>query len=77
MSKFICPKCKTEFNIFRHGGGRELANMFDIELLGEVPIDPEIANACDNGTPFVKNFQQSATAKILENITNKLQHIVE
>jgi len=67
MSGFLCPKCNTVTYIFRSGGGRELCKQMKVPFLGVIPIDPDIAYACDVGKPFVRDFPESpATRKILE-----------
>ncbi len=53
MSTFICPHCGTESQIFGHGGARQCAEKLGVPFLGEVPLDIEIREMSDGGTPVV------------------------
>src|SRR5438552_13104956 len=46
MSYFVGDDGK-KYEIFRHGGGKKLANQAGVAFLGEVPIDPRVAEWCD------------------------------
>ncbi|MCK5835474.1 MAG: Mrp/NBP35 family ATP-binding protein, partial [Lentisphaeria bacterium] len=76
MSGFKCPCCDTITEIFQGAGGEHLAKEMDVKFLGKIPIEPEIAKACDSGKPYVSAFADSLTAKcfeeIVDNITTKL-----
>ena len=63
MSGFCCPHCNEITHIFREGGGKKLAEQMKVPFLGSVPIDPAIAEAGDKGTPFVRAFANSESAK--------------
>jgi ATP-binding protein involved in chromosome partitioning len=39
--------------VFGTGGGERLANELGVPLLGSVPLDPELRQACDEGRPYV------------------------
>jgi ATP-binding protein involved in chromosome partitioning len=62
MSGFTCPHCGKSTEIFRHGGGRKAAEELGVPFLGEVPLDPALAEAGDRGNPLI-----SATPGALEN----------
>jgi Mrp family chromosome partitioning ATPase len=68
MSGFCCPKCNEITHIFREGGGKKLAEEMNVKFLGSVPIDPAIAEAGDKGTPFVRAFANSQSAKAFAEI---------
>ena len=52
MSGFVCPHCAECTAIFSKGGGARLAAMYECPFLGEVPIDPAISLAEDEGRAF-------------------------
>ncbi len=52
------------YEIFRHGGGQKLAAAADVPFLGEIPIDPKVAECGDNGDPIVHRYPDSASAKM-------------
>lgn len=77
MSGFVCPHCNTTVDIFKSGGGEELALQVNVPFLGKVPIDPQIVEASDEGKPFVYFYGKTETAKRFEEIVAKLIDTVE
>lgn len=53
MSGLVCPHCAQEIEIFKKGGGRKLAEKYDLHFLGAIPLDPTTVVASDLGTPVV------------------------
>ena len=53
MSTHICSNCKHEESIFGDGGGVNLANEFNVDLLCNIPLDTSIRVQTDDGTPSV------------------------
>jgi ATP-binding protein involved in chromosome partitioning len=51
------------YEIFRHGGGKKLAEASGVPFLGEVPIDPRVAECGDTGAPIVQKYPDSSVAK--------------
>jgi ATP-binding protein involved in chromosome partitioning len=43
MASFTCPDCGSSHDLFGTGGGTELAEALDTELLGRIPIDTAAA----------------------------------
>ncbi len=68
MSGFVCPKCGEITAILRSGGGRRMADDFCVPFLGSIPMDPKIAEACDEGQAFVQRFAGSPTAALMQDI---------
>lgn len=62
MSYFVCDQCNKRHDIFRSGGGRRIAEATGIPLLGEIPIDPRVAEGGDGGVPIVKSHPDSPAA---------------
>jgi ATP-binding protein involved in chromosome partitioning len=62
MSYFISDDGKRH-EIFRHGGGRKLAAETGVPFLGEIPIDPRVAECGDAGEPIVRRYPDSTVAK--------------
>jgi ATP-binding protein involved in chromosome partitioning len=73
MSGFVCPKCGTETNIFKVGGGRKIADDLSVPFLGSIPIDPEICRDSDNGMPFITEHMDSPATKAFSEIVKKIQ----
>ena len=51
MSYFVCPDTGKQYDIFGRGGGAQVAEQYDLPLLGEIPIDPAIREGGDAGRP--------------------------
>jgi ATP-binding protein involved in chromosome partitioning len=62
MSYFVGEDGKR-YEIFRHGGGKKLAADVGVPFLGEVPIDPRVAECGDQGEPIVRKYPDSPVAK--------------
>ena len=72
MAGFICPHCNHRINIFRQGGGKQLAQDFNVPFLGSIPIDSTLVSACDSGKPLISFDSQSTTAQMLNTIFESL-----
>lgn len=53
MSGLVCPHCHQKIDVFKHGGGEELAKKDNIPFLGAIPLDAQAVVAADNGVPVV------------------------
>lgn len=53
MSGLACPHCGKIIDLFKQGGGKELADQYGLEFLGAIPLDPATVVAGDMGTPVV------------------------
>jgi ATP-binding protein involved in chromosome partitioning len=62
--------------LFGQGGGKETADNLETELLGEIPLDPNIRVGCDQGIPIVISDPDSQAAieimKVARQIISKL-----
>jgi ATP-binding protein involved in chromosome partitioning len=62
MSYFVGDDGKR-YEIFRHGGGKKLAEAALVPFLGEIPIDPRVAECGDQGEPIVHRHPDSPIAR--------------
>ena len=62
MSYFVGDDGKR-YDIFRRGGGQKLASEAGVPLLGELPMDPRVAECGDNGEPITRKYPDSPIAK--------------
>jgi ATP-binding protein involved in chromosome partitioning len=62
MSYFMGADGKR-YEIFGHGGGKKLAAEAGVPFLGEIPIDPRVAECGDTGDPIVHKYAESPVAK--------------
>lgn len=62
----------TRMDIFGSGGGEMLARETNTTFLGKVPIDQNVRIGGDTGKPIVASFPESAVAKSLQEISQKI-----
>ncbi|MBX9681234.1 MAG: Mrp/NBP35 family ATP-binding protein [Gemmataceae bacterium] len=62
MSYFVGADGKR-YEIFRHGGGKKLAQEAGVPFLGEIPIDPQVAESGDAGDPIVHRVPDHTVSK--------------
>jgi len=72
MSGFACPRCGEITPILRSGGGRRLAEDMGVPFLGVIPLDPKIAEACDEGHAYIGRYAESPTATVMRGIVARL-----
>ena len=53
MSGLFCPHCHEEIELFKKGGGKDLADRYGLKFLGAIPLDPATVVAADRGVPVV------------------------
>src|SRR6202051_152972 len=63
MAYFNCPHCQERVDIFGHGEGRKLAELYGVPLLGEIEIDPQIRIGGDSGKPVASLGENAPGAK--------------
>lgn len=51
MSVYICPACGHQAAIFGEGGGKHMAEHYQLPLLGRLPLALTIRQQTDQGTP--------------------------
>eukprot|EP01029_Cantina_marsupialis_P023093 TRINITY_DN570205_c0_g1_i1.p1 TRINITY_DN570205_c0_g1~~TRINITY_DN570205_c0_g1_i1.p1 ORF type:complete len:392 (+),score=131.30 TRINITY_DN570205_c0_g1_i1:73-1248(+) len=77
MSGFICPECNTESDIFGMGTCEELAEQYNTQVLGNLPIEPAIREGGDSGKPVVYFNPESESAKRYMKASAKLIEYID
>ncbi len=77
MSYLDMPDVDEKIDIFGRGGGRRMAEKFEVPFLGEIPIDPRIRIGGDKGTPIVESDPQSVAAKAFFEIADRILESIE
>jgi ATP-binding protein involved in chromosome partitioning len=76
MSYFIAPDTKVRYNIFGEGGGRKLAQQYNVPFLGEVPLGLEVREGGDRGVPVVigqpESMQSVAFRRVAEEVARQV-----
>jgi ATP-binding protein involved in chromosome partitioning len=66
MSWFVCPHCAGRSEIFGHGGAARACTEMGLRFIGEVPLQMELREASDAGTPIVSKYPDSEASKAIE-----------
>ena len=72
MSGFICPNCGSQTDIFKFGGGEQMAKQLGINFFGRIPIDPQIVYACDAGQLYISQYSRNETTEALRKVTERI-----
>ena len=67
----------VEHFIFGKDGGKNIASKFNIELLGQIPININLRKNSDEGFPFVDQFKDHEVSKLFLEIANKITKIIK
>ncbi|MEM3553229.1 MAG: Mrp/NBP35 family ATP-binding protein [Candidatus Bathyarchaeia archaeon] len=77
MSGFACPNCGFQINLFNVGGGEKIAKELNVPFLGKIPLDIELSQSADEGTPLIMKKSNSKVLKSFFNITNKVEKFLK
>jgi len=66
----------VHYDIFGSGGGESLALDLGVELLGSVPIDPEVATGGDTGEPVIVAHPAGPAGSVLAEIGARVTQIL-
>ena len=72
MSGYACPHCGENTDIFKSGGGKQLAVEMGIPFLGSIPLDPAMVSAGDEGKPFMAENLDTPAADAMREIFVKV-----
>ena len=72
MSIHICSNCGHEEHIFGTGGGQSMAEDYEVDLLGALPLDKQIREEVDGGTPTVAAEPEGRIAEIYRDIARRM-----
>ena len=67
MAYFNCDDCGKKHYIYGISHIEEIAQKYNLSVLGKLPIDPKLASLCDNGE--IENFEND----YLYNVANKIE----
>jgi ATP-binding protein involved in chromosome partitioning len=72
MSPYTDPATGVRLAIFGEGGGQRLAEELKVPLLGQVPLQPGVADEADRGRPVLIALPESAAAVALAGVAERL-----
>lgn len=76
MSSFICSKCGEEHFLFGHGGVENAVSGLQVPFLGKVPLELELRQSADAGTPYMANpaYEGRAVARAFQSVAQRVDH---
>ncbi|MBL4638463.1 MAG: iron-sulfur cluster carrier protein ApbC [Proteobacteria bacterium] len=72
MSTHICSQCGHEEHIFGAGGGDRMAQQYNVDMLGNIPLDIKIREGADSGHPTVVSDPDSDIALSYRTIARRI-----
>jgi ATP-binding protein involved in chromosome partitioning len=73
MSYFTPPELPDKkYYLFGRDGGKRVAEELGVDFLGEVPIDPHMADLSDRGEPVVMAAPDSESARAFKHISGEI-----
>ena len=72
MSSFVCVNCNHKHDIFGTDGGINMANKYEVRLLGNIPLDLSIRRQADLGIPTVLAFPDNNVSKIYHDVATSM-----
>ncbi len=72
MDQFICPDCGHQSHIFGQGGARQVCEELDVDLLGGVPLSPQLRESSDSGSPLVLEDPEHPASRAFMDIAEKI-----
>lgn len=76
MSHAICDNCRHKVSLFGEKT-KEFAKNNGIDILASIPLEKEIMECSDNGTPVVLKAPQSASALEYDSLSKKVVKFLE
>jgi len=72
MAWFQPPGSDERYHLFGKGGGKRIEELFEVPMLGQVPIEVAVREGGDGGHPIVVSQPDSASARAILEIAGKL-----
>lgn len=77
MSWFTPPGSTERYHLFGEGGGKIIEETFGVPLLGQIPLEVQVREGGDGGTPIVMAAPDTESAKAIQALAVKLAERVE
>jgi Mrp family chromosome partitioning ATPase len=75
MSHVICPQCGTALHVFGPSRAGETAHLIGSDLLGHLPLDPNLAMLCDAGE--IEEYRSEAFEAVVDKVLQRLPRVAE
>ena len=74
MSYFLLPESGKSIEIFGRSRGEEMAQTSGAPLLGQIPLDPELAKLCDEGQ--IERYNSAAFDSLAQTFTKTISGLI-
>jgi len=71
MSYAICPHCGERYSLFGEGNAEEMAANFDTQVLGHIPLDPELSKLSDAGA--IESYENGIFTEAVGKVADTLK----
>ena len=75
MSHVVCPHCGETIHVFGPSQADHTARLIGCDLLGHLPLDPELAILCDAGE--IEEYRSEAFEAVVEKVLQRLPLVAE
>ncbi len=76
MTGFFCESCHSVRPLLPHGEMAAMVARKGPPIIGRLPFDPRLAEACDRGTLFVKEHADAPLAKQIVEVAGHLEELL-
>lgn len=73
MAGFYCGQCQSVRPLFPQADALGLRREFEPSILGRLPFDPRLAESCDRGIPFIRQYADSPLARQVLALAERLE----
>jgi Mrp family chromosome partitioning ATPase len=73
MSYVICPQCGEQIRVFGPSGAMQTAARLGVPLLGQIPLDAELACRCDEGE--IEKYEATCFEPIVKPLMNRMRAV--
>lgn len=75
MAGYLCPHCGAMGDLFA-GDSRAHAEALGLQLLGQIPFDPRVAQCADRGSPYVVEYKETPTGEALRTLAARISSLI-
>lgn len=72
MTSYVCPSCGAEEPLYRADGVAVLAQETGLPVWAEIPFDPALAVATDEGRPMAEDTRESRASDAIRTLARRL-----
>jgi Mrp family chromosome partitioning ATPase len=70
MSYLICSECGAKINLFGESHAENTARLIGTQLLGHIPLDPQLSTLCDDGA--IEAYHNEVFERITDHLIKRV-----